>query len=46
MDVSFNLVTRDDVQGIPLVDMSWEDFDGPVANGLHAKFNTRPRPRA
>jgi NAD(P)-dependent dehydrogenase (short-subunit alcohol dehydrogenase family) len=40
VDVSFNLVTREDVQGIPLVDMSWEDFDRPVANGLHANFNT------
>ncbi len=40
VDVSFNLVTRDDVQGIPLVDMSWGDFNSPVANGLHANFNT------
>ena len=40
VDVSFNLVTRDDVQGIPLVDMSWDDFNSPVANGLHANFNT------
>lgn len=40
VDVSFNLVTRDDVQGIPLIDMSWEDFNSPVANGLHANFNT------
>jgi len=40
LDVSFNLVTRDDVQGIPLVDMSWEDFNSPVANGLQANFNT------
>jgi NAD(P)-dependent dehydrogenase (short-subunit alcohol dehydrogenase family) len=40
VDVSFNLVTRDDVQGVPLVDMSWEDFNSPVANGLHANFNT------
>jgi NAD(P)-dependent dehydrogenase (short-subunit alcohol dehydrogenase family) len=40
VDVSFNLVTRDDVQGIPLVDMSWDDFNSPVANGLHANFNS------
>lgn len=40
VDVSFNLVTRDDVQGIPLVEMSWEDFSSPVINGLHANFNT------
>ena len=40
VDVSFNLVTRGDVQGIPLVDMTWEDFDAPVAGGLRANFNT------
>jgi NAD(P)-dependent dehydrogenase (short-subunit alcohol dehydrogenase family) len=40
VDVSFNLITRGDVQGIPLVDMTWEDFDAPVATGLHANFNT------
>jgi NAD(P)-dependent dehydrogenase (short-subunit alcohol dehydrogenase family) len=40
VDVSFNLVTRDDVQGIPLVDMSWDDFNSPVQNGLQANFNT------
>ena len=40
VDVSFNLVTRGDVQGIPLVDMTWEDFDAPVATGLRANFNT------
>jgi NAD(P)-dependent dehydrogenase (short-subunit alcohol dehydrogenase family) len=40
VDVSFNLVTREDVQGIPLVEMSWADFNRPVANGLHANFNT------
>ena len=40
VDVSFNLVTRDDVQGIPLVEMNWDDFNRPVAGGLHANFNT------
>jgi NAD(P)-dependent dehydrogenase (short-subunit alcohol dehydrogenase family) len=40
VDVSFNLVTRNDVQGTPLVEMSWEDFNSPVTNGLHANFNT------
>jgi NAD(P)-dependent dehydrogenase (short-subunit alcohol dehydrogenase family) len=40
VDVSFNLVTRDDVQGIPLVEMSWEDLSSPVVKGLHANFNT------
>jgi NAD(P)-dependent dehydrogenase (short-subunit alcohol dehydrogenase family) len=40
VDVSFNLVSRGDVQGIPLVDMTWEDFDRPVTTGLRATFNT------
>jgi NAD(P)-dependent dehydrogenase (short-subunit alcohol dehydrogenase family) len=40
VDVSFNLVTRNDVQGIPLVEMSWEDFSSPVVNGLQANFNS------
>lgn len=40
VDVSLNLVTRGDVQGIALVDMTWEDFDRPVTTGLRAAFNT------
>jgi NAD(P)-dependent dehydrogenase (short-subunit alcohol dehydrogenase family) len=40
VDVSFNLVSRGDVQGIPLVEMSWEDLARPVTTGLHAHFNT------
>jgi NAD(P)-dependent dehydrogenase (short-subunit alcohol dehydrogenase family) len=40
VDVSFNLITRGDVQGIPLVDMTWEDLNTPVETGLHANFNT------
>ena len=40
VDVSLNLVTRGDVQGIALVDMPWEDFERPVTTGLRATFNT------
>jgi NAD(P)-dependent dehydrogenase (short-subunit alcohol dehydrogenase family) len=40
LDVSFNLVTRGDVQGIPLVDMSVADFVRPVTTGLTANFIT------
>jgi NAD(P)-dependent dehydrogenase (short-subunit alcohol dehydrogenase family) len=40
VDVSFNLTSRDDVQGIPLLDISAEDFAAPVTNGLRSTFNT------
>ena len=40
LDVSLNLVTRGDVQGIALTEMSWEDFERPVSTGLRATFNT------
>jgi NAD(P)-dependent dehydrogenase (short-subunit alcohol dehydrogenase family) len=40
VDVSFNLVTRGDVQGIALVDMTAEDLLRPVATGLQSTFNT------
>lgn len=40
IDVSFNLVTRGDVQGIPLVDMTTEDLLRAVVNGLRANFIT------
>jgi NAD(P)-dependent dehydrogenase (short-subunit alcohol dehydrogenase family) len=40
LDVSFNLVSRGDVQGIPLVDMTADDFVRPVTTGLMAIFNT------
>lgn len=40
LDVSFNLISRGDVQGIPLVDMTAEDFARPVTTGLMATFNT------
>jgi NAD(P)-dependent dehydrogenase (short-subunit alcohol dehydrogenase family) len=40
VDVSFNLVARGDVQGIPLVEMAAEDFVRAVTTGLTANFNT------
>jgi NAD(P)-dependent dehydrogenase (short-subunit alcohol dehydrogenase family) len=40
IDVSFNLITRGDVQGIPLVDMTTEDFIRPIANGITTTFIT------
>ncbi len=40
VDVSLNLVTRGDVQGIPLVAMSVQDVVGPVTLGLTANFIT------
>ena len=38
--VSFNLVTRGDVQGIPLVDMKTDDLLRAVVNGLRSNFIT------
>lgn len=40
LDVSFNLVSRGDVQGIPLLEMSAEDIMRPVTTGLTATVNT------
>jgi len=40
VDVSFNLVTRGDVQGAPLTDMAVDDFLRPVINGVRANFVT------
>ncbi|MEA2828401.1 MAG: hypothetical protein QOG43_2840 [Actinomycetota bacterium] len=40
VDVSFNLVSRGDVQGRPLVDMSTGDLLGAVVTGLQANFVT------
>jgi len=39
-DVSFNLVTRGEVQGIPLVQMSTEDFIRPITTGITTNFIT------
>jgi NAD(P)-dependent dehydrogenase (short-subunit alcohol dehydrogenase family) len=40
VDVSFNLVTRGDVQGIPLIEMSADDLLRAVVNGLRSNFLT------
>ena len=40
IDVSFNLITRGDLQQIPLVDLSAEDFTRPVTTGLLTNFLT------
>jgi NAD(P)-dependent dehydrogenase (short-subunit alcohol dehydrogenase family) len=40
IDVSFNLITRADVQTIPLVEMKTEDFVQPVINGITSNFVT------
>jgi NAD(P)-dependent dehydrogenase (short-subunit alcohol dehydrogenase family) len=40
VDVSFNLVSRPDVQGIPLVDMSADDLLAATDVGLRANFVT------
>lgn len=40
LDVSFNLIRRGDVQGIPLVDMATEDFVRPVTTGITTNFIT------
>lgn len=40
VDVSFNLVTRGDVQGQPLLTMTADDFLRPIANGALTSFIT------
>jgi 3-oxoacyl-[acyl-carrier protein] reductase len=40
IDVSFDLTSRGDVQGTPLIEMSIEDFEAPVMNGLRTQFFT------
>jgi len=40
IDVSFNLITRGDVQGMPLIDMTTDDLLRAVVNGLHSNFIT------
>lgn len=40
IDISFNLITRGDVQGIPLVQMATEDLLRAVTNGLQSNFIT------
>jgi NAD(P)-dependent dehydrogenase (short-subunit alcohol dehydrogenase family) len=40
IDVSFNLITRGDVQGTPLVDMTTDDLLRAVVTGLQSNFIT------
>ena len=40
IDVSLNLVSRGDVQGIPLAEMTTADFVGAITTGITANFNT------
>jgi NAD(P)-dependent dehydrogenase (short-subunit alcohol dehydrogenase family) len=40
IDVSFNLTSRGDVQGTPLLEMTLEDFMAPVATGMRSNFIT------
>jgi NAD(P)-dependent dehydrogenase (short-subunit alcohol dehydrogenase family) len=40
LDVSLNLISRGDVQGVPLADMSVADFTRAVTTGLTANFIT------
>ena len=40
LDVSFNLVTRGDVQGIPLAEMTTENFLRPITTGITTNFLT------
>jgi len=40
IDVSFNLISHGDVQGIPLVEMALEDFERPVVTALRTMFLT------
>jgi NAD(P)-dependent dehydrogenase (short-subunit alcohol dehydrogenase family) len=40
LDISFNLIDVQDVQGTPLAEMSWEDFDKPVATAVRSTFLT------
>jgi 3-oxoacyl-[acyl-carrier protein] reductase len=40
IDISFNLIDVRDVQGTPLVDMTWSDFEQPVTTALRSTFLT------
>jgi NAD(P)-dependent dehydrogenase (short-subunit alcohol dehydrogenase family) len=40
LDVSFNLVTRGDKQGVPLTEMTVADFTAPITNGVLSTFLT------
>ncbi|QXV56977.1 SDR family NAD(P)-dependent oxidoreductase [Amycolatopsis sp. TNS106] len=40
IDISLNLVPRGDIQGIPLVEMSVEDYVRPITTGITTNFIT------
>ncbi|WP_037312178.1 SDR family NAD(P)-dependent oxidoreductase [Amycolatopsis orientalis] len=40
LDISLNLVPRGDIQGIPLVEMSVEDYVRPITTGITTNFIT------
>ena len=40
IDISFNLISQGDVQGIPLAEMALEDFERPVVTALRTMFLT------
>jgi hypothetical protein len=40
IDVSFNLIWRGDVQGIPLAEMSLEDFERPIRTAVRTQILT------
>jgi NAD(P)-dependent dehydrogenase (short-subunit alcohol dehydrogenase family) len=40
IDVSFNLISRGDVQGTPLLDMSADDFMWPITTGVRSNYIT------
>src|SRR5215212_5628196 len=40
IDISFNLISVEDVQGTPLAEMSLEDFERPVMTAVRTQFLT------
>jgi 3-oxoacyl-[acyl-carrier protein] reductase len=40
IDVSFNAISHGDVQGMPLIDMPFDDFARPIGNAMRAQFLT------
>lgn len=40
VDISFNLISRGDIQGVPLVNMAAADLGHAVMTGLMAQFHT------
>jgi NAD(P)-dependent dehydrogenase (short-subunit alcohol dehydrogenase family) len=40
VDIAFNLISYDDVQGTPLAEMTLEDFERPVMTAVRTQFLT------